>query len=263
MREKKTNLFSDFEILKEKVPDFKSPWKTALIIIFGLLLFAGCFALVLWVDRLFWYGPLITQLALATFGAFFYLEIVLNRKKIREKYLAKYGALAYRPFFYRHALPPLIPMFIGSLHPLFISGPKLMPWWIALPLGAFLVLTFLLSQRPAVTGEFDIKYHLWMYTIFPENAKLLRTGIYSIIRHQHYAFIFFGTLGFGILRNNLIAILCVLIYSLPFVFFARLEEEELIERFGDDYRNYMKETPAFFPQFKNILKFLRLIFGPQ
>ncbi len=31
---------------------------------------------------------------------------------------------------------------------------------------------------------------------------------------------------------------------------TRIEEEKLIERFGDEYRNYMSRTGKFLPQFR-------------
>jgi len=83
-----------------------------------------------------------------------------------------------------------------------------------------------------------------------ESASLVTAGPYGIVRHPIYfgAVIFLGSL--AIISANLLTILPTVV--LIILLYAQLPDEEsmLLERFGDDYREYMKRTPRFLPRFK-------------
>ena len=49
--------------------------------------------------------------------------------------------------------------------------------------------------------------------------------------------------------NWLLALLGLSAFAMM-VFRTRIEEEKLIERFGDEYRSYMQRTGRFLPQFR-------------
>ena len=85
--------------------------------------------------------------------------------------------------------------------------------------------------------------------------------IYSYLRHPGYAMLIYMALGFALLRNNLLAILTALIYVIPNLLEIKLEDEELIERFGEEHRRYIKETPAIFPRLKDLERFFKLVFS--
>ena len=55
---------------------------------------------------------------------------------------------------------------------------------------------------------------------------------------------------FGVaLVSNYLAIHLLAMLMLPLInLLARLEERELIKRFGDDYRRYAEQTPRFIPR---------------
>lgn len=65
--------------------------------------------------------------------------------------------------------------------------------------------------------------------------------------------------GFALLRNNLLAIITALIFAVQHSLVVKLEDEELIERFGDEHRSYIRETPATFPRLKNLRGFAKLL----
>jgi protein-S-isoprenylcysteine O-methyltransferase Ste14 len=99
--------------------------------------------------------------------------------------------------------------------------------WILLFLSVYVVITgYLLLKRK---GKPDSN--------FENTSVLVKSGIYGYIRHPLYLSIFL--LGTGIVLGiiNLVAI----------YFTARIEENEMIRKFGDEYRDYMKETKMFIP----------------
>jgi protein-S-isoprenylcysteine O-methyltransferase Ste14 len=79
--------------------------------------------------------------------------------------------------------------------------------------------------------------------------KLVTSGIYRYIRHPLYTFGSSMFVSFGMMADNwFIAALGVLAFILMA---ARTPKEEanLIEKFGDEYREYMKRTGRFLPKF--------------
>ena len=82
---------------------------------------------------------------------------------------------------------------------------------------------------------------------FENTSVLVKSGIYRYIRHPLYLSIFL--LGTGIMLKDPASVQIVLgIINLIAVYFtARIEENEMIAKFGDEYRLYMKETKMFIP----------------
>jgi protein-S-isoprenylcysteine O-methyltransferase Ste14 len=81
-----------------------------------------------------------------------------------------------------------------------------------------------------------------------KDHRLVTTGPYRWIRHPLYTFgsILFVSLGM-IADNGFIAALGALAF-IPVALRAPKEEANLIEKFGDEYREYMKRTGRYFPK---------------
>jgi len=152
------------------------------------------------------------------------------------------------------------PWFALCIHPLLISGHLLFPSWITTSLGLVIIFLSLLMRRSGILSGFSLAHGLSIYLFFPEEGPRISKGIYSYIRHPGYAMGIYLSLGFALLRNNLVVIIVAVIFCFIIFLEIRLEDEELIERFGDEHRRYIKETPAIFPCLKNMKKFLRLFF---
>ena len=79
--------------------------------------------------------------------------------------------------------------------------------------------------------------------------KLVTNGIYRYIRHPLYTFGSSMFIAFGMMADNwFIATLGVLTFILMAIRTPK-EEANLIEKFGDEYREYMKRTGRFLPRF--------------
>lgn len=78
--------------------------------------------------------------------------------------------------------------------------------------------------------------------------KLATSGPYHWIRHPLYTFGTFFFISFGMAADNwFIASLGVLTFIVMAIRTPK-EEANLIEKFGDEYRKYMKRTGRFFPK---------------
>lgn len=78
--------------------------------------------------------------------------------------------------------------------------------------------------------------------------KLVTRGIYKYIRHPLYTFGSLLIVSFGVMADNwFIGMFGVLAFTLMAIRTPK-EEANLIAKFGDEYRDYMKRTGKFLPK---------------
>ncbi|MHA1991716.1 MAG: methyltransferase family protein [Candidatus Hodarchaeales archaeon] len=80
-----------------------------------------------------------------------------------------------------------------------------------------------------------------------ENHKLITTGIYKFVRHPAYTGDVIAQLGLTVMLTSVIGTLIMSLLFLPFLYRIKLEEEMLLEHFGEDYKFYMKKTKKLLP----------------
>ena len=142
-----------------------------------------------------------------------------------------------------------LPCFIGGI--VWMIDPSLMMWAsVRLPLwlrwGGFILI--------AVWGILFV----WTFQTLGKNLTdtvvtrtehtLVTTGPYRYVRHPFYLSFLIAVIGGSIVTANWYLFLTSL---LPFVFLVvrtRIEEEKLVERFGDEYREYISRTGRFWPR---------------
>jgi len=109
--------------------------------------------------------------------------------------------------------------------------------WILLILSAYVGLAgfLLLKRRGKSTGNFE------------NTTILIKSGVYSLIRHPLYFSLFL--LGTGVMMKDpdLPALILGVINLIAVYLTAMTEEKEMVEKFGEPYREYMKETKMFIP----------------
>ncbi len=83
-----------------------------------------------------------------------------------------------------------------------------------------------------------------------KEERLSTSGIYSRVRHPLYVgitMIFIGYLFVSPTLVSLTHLFCLILY-IPFG--IKFEEQNLIHIYGNSYRNYQSEVPAFFPKWQ-------------
>ena len=244
-----------FDVLKEKVPEFRNPWRMAALCVILILSTIALITLFWRLDRSLTHGAPVSQLIVA---AWLYYSMRHLVYKIRVK-CKETGVL---PGWVLPAEFALIvaPWYACLIHPLLVGGKALLPSWIAVPLGLLIIFSSLLMMRARARAGFTPAHSLSIYLFFPEYGSRVSKGIYSYLRHPAYAMGIYICFGFALLRNNLIAILTALIFAIQHLLAVKLEDEELVERFGEEHRRYVSETPAIFPRIKDLGGFARLLF---
>ena len=91
---------------------------------------------------------------------------------------------------------------------------------------------------------------------FNPPPQLVTTGPYAYVRNPMLTGVFALLFGFGILLGSvsLLAVFTPLFIYLNVWELKAIEEPELLKRLGEDYIEYRKRTPMFFPGFETIFK---------
>ena len=245
------------EVFLTKVPDLRNPWRVVLTLLYVIVWAVACGAFFYFVDRLAPYGSLISQAAMCLVVTAISIIHFVQASAYRERY----GELAYRYFFYHLMIPYLITWYACFFHPLFVSGPRLLPLWLAMAMGIlFLALTAITSLHIERAGFHTVTHGMDVYTIFPEEATVVRGEIYGYVRHPLYLSLMCGTLALALLRNNGMALLVALLLLIPSLAAGYMEDRELIERAGEEHREYIRNTPALVPA-RRLGGFLKLLFS--
>jgi protein-S-isoprenylcysteine O-methyltransferase Ste14 len=122
--------------------------------------------------------------------------------------------------------------------------------WFRNPFSLLQVVSWIfliLSACIAITGYLLLKRKGKPTVNFENTSLLVKSGIYGHIRHPLYLSVLL--LGTAIMLKDTAPAQLVLggINLFALWITARIEEKEMIEKFGDDYRAYMKETKMFIP----------------
>lgn len=148
-------------------------------------------------------------------------------------------------FRYRNFLFP-----VGYLG-LFIPSPKLFGSYV---FSAFAGLTVCLAGQGIRVITIGLVYIIRggsHRTIFAKD--LVTTGIFSHSRNPLYLGNILILLGLGVMADSIV--FCCMIFPLFLVFYqaiVRAEEEYLLNRFGDEYREYMRTVNRWLPRFKDL-----------
>lgn len=96
-----------------------------------------------------------------------------------------------------------------------------------------------------------------------DGNSFISDGIYSVCRNPLYFFSFVGLLGILFLKGQLIlVILGAALFLLVYRFTILGEEKFLSDKFGDSYKEFLKNTPRFFPDFSRFKYSERLEIRP-
>jgi protein-S-isoprenylcysteine O-methyltransferase Ste14 len=97
----------------------------------------------------------------------------------------------------------------------------------------------------------------WVHLLDPSTFRqrktvtLVTSGPYHYVRHPMYLGGFTFLVGQALVAANWLILLCAVATTTLFYMQIGKEEAMLIDRFGDEYREYMKRTPRFIPKFRH------------
>ena len=130
----------------------------------------------------------------------------------------------------------------------------LVPGWLA---WAGLPLPLSLRWFGVVVGVGSVLLLFWVHRTLGENfaapgiiqerQTLITTGPYLWVRHPMYTTFFIISLSFVLITANGFMMMLCLLFGILLPSIIKPEEQTLLEKFGDEYRDYMQHTGRFLP----------------
>lgn len=122
--------------------------------------------------------------------------------------------------------------------------------WFLSPFSILQIFSWLLlvfSAYIAAAGYLTLKKKGKPDINFENTSVLVKSGLYGYIRHPLYFSVFLLGTGVMLKRPDSLQLILGLINLVAVYITARIEEKEMIVKFGDEYRAYMKESRMFIP----------------
>ena len=140
----------------------------------------------------------------------------------------------------------LIIFFIGVISDLLLlkisdSWQNILSWYFRIAI--FILILF-------IACYFVQRSHKIVFQNERDRIILIKTDVFNIIRHPMYFGSILIYLGFVVLSFSVIALLVFVFIVIFYFYIGRYEEQILIEKLGDQYRNYMKIVPMFIPRIR-------------
>jgi len=125
---------------------------------------------------------------------------------------------------------------IGHISP----GESVLPW-----IGLLLILSGIGIRWWAVVS---LGKYFTVDVAIRDDHKVVKSGLYRHVRHPIYAGSLLSFFGLGLTFPNILSILIIFVpICAAFVYRITVEEQALIETFGDEYINYCKTTKRLIP----------------
>ena len=124
-----------------------------------------------------------------------------------------------------------------------------LPFWVSLVSGIPGTILYGIGLWLFWRSHVDLGLNFSPTLQIQDEHTLVTSGVYKYIRHPMYAFVWLWGIAQALLLQNWIAGPATLVCFLP-LYFIRVPREEkmMLDRFGDQYRDYMKRTGRVLPR---------------
>lgn len=112
------------------------------------------------------------------------------------------------------------------------------PWFIRFPTGIILLIFTFYLERSGLNSVFGEPQ---------DTPHVITGGAFSVVRHPIYLGAILGYAGMICMTLSLASAALLLVIIAFYRYISRYEEKLLTQRFGDEYREYMKKVPMLFP----------------
>jgi len=164
-----------------------------------------------------------------------------NLPRIKKSYRLIYNGISV------FGLVPIL-YFLASTSSNFLFEKTTLSKYVALMLATWGIIIVKTAFKTYSTKEFIGINNSY------SKSEFVKTGLLKYMRHPIYTGTILITLGFWLFIPsilNLTTVFCIFIYL---VFGIRLEEEKLINEFGEEYENFQQEVPMLFPSLISLIK---------
>ena len=174
----------------------------------------------------------------AGFLAYWWGSALLNRTPLKRK-PSRFGVLTTM------TIPACIVMIATVLVAPWIATSFILPR--TLPVGIAGLLLLVAGLAIAVWARVHLGTNWTAQPAIRENHTIVRTGPYAFVRNPIYTGLLTGLIGTAIATGTVLSFLIVLVIFVLFLVKIRMEEQFLIEEFGEEYEKYRREVKALVP----------------
>ncbi|HUI30175.1 MAG TPA: isoprenylcysteine carboxylmethyltransferase family protein [Candidatus Acidoferrales bacterium] len=148
---------------------------------------------------------------------------------------------------------------IGPVIPTFILICAINPSWMrciqfphpvwGMGIGTVMTLggiAFLAWTHACLGKEWSVSLQL------RDDHRLIQSGPYARVRHPMYTSLFAIYIGLALVSNNYGIMLLVIMVVISLLLRVPKEEDRMIEKFGDECRDYILKTGRFFPRLPDV-----------
>ncbi len=177
-------------------------------------------------------------------GLYHRLKAHASKDKLDRRQEGIFILLTLRPV----ALLGMSGMLAFVIHPAWMawSSVGLPSWlrWIGVPLGVMAATLLIVTFRFIGTNITDT-------VVTRARHTLVTDGPYRFVRHPFYVATALAMAANSLVTANWFLAVTGAVAVALIAIRTRTEEQKLLERFGDEYRNYMQRNGRFFPRLKN------------
>lgn len=99
-----------------------------------------------------------------------------------------------------------------------------------------------------IKGRFNLGKNWANQVKIYKTQTLVKTGMYSIVRHPLYSSLIMMFYGACLVHPNYLAFLSTTLIFIPFMYYRAKQEEQLLLKTFKEYKQYKKEVGMFFPK---------------
>ena len=109
------------------------------------------------------------------------------------------------------------------------------------------VIQFIVGLTTMILAQYTLGYNYSSFLVIREDHKLIKHGLYKYVRHPVYTGGIIAAFAIPVFTSSVQGFL-VLLLIIPVLFYRMgIEENMLIEEFGDECREYMENTSRLIP----------------
>lgn len=277
--------------LREKLPDYPGR-KIGIFGLLAILSFAGGLLLMEFIDVLprilpdydilYMMEPILPILGTALMELIGF-RIVFSLWYKKDKMIAESRETAYQRVFHRAAIgiPLVFAVAVRTYVPIealgvpvngltsqlsssmllqFVSSPEID--LILRTIGSIVLLLLALLTIRRSLLSFGIDYMAVVYVYYPEESEIQDNEIYSVVRHPAYFGGVLLCLGGVLSTLSLYSFVFFLMFVIGFLYHIyRVEERELIERFGESFIEYKSKVSGLYVRPHDLGTFFRFLVG--
>lgn len=110
------------------------------------------------------------------------------------------------------------------------------------------IILFIVGYALRLTSRIMLHKQFSVFVALQKEHKLITTGMYHYVRHPIYTAGIISFIGFIFITNSALGLLIGLLIVFPALLYRiHVEEQMLIEHFGEEYLEYKKKVKALIP----------------